>query len=155
MKRVHARHTARQLLEIMPLVMRTLAAELRASGELPAPAQFALLSLLSEQPRTLTEIAELRGVSLPSVSNSITALAERGWVRRTAPSRDRRVLILEVTPGGRSALERVKRAAENHLADVLAPLDLSTRKRLQEGLGILRELFAAPPTIGSVQRRRA
>ena len=65
--------------------MRTVAAELRAAGELPAPAHFGLLTMLSEQPRTLTELAALQGVSLPTMSNSISAMAHRGWVRRTAP----------------------------------------------------------------------
>src|SRR5215471_20436204 len=129
MTRVHARETARQLLEIMPLVMRTLAAELRAAGELPAPAHFAVLTMLNERARTLSELAALRGVSLPSMSNSIAALVQRGWIRRTAPAEDRRVVLLEVTPGGRAALERAARWAEARIADVLAPLDAPARRR--------------------------
>src|SRR5262249_32096513 len=85
MTRTQARETARELLKIMPLVMRTVAAELRSAGELPAPAHFPLLMMLNEQPRTLTELASLRGVSLPTMSNSITALVQRGWVRRMPP----------------------------------------------------------------------
>src|SRR3954464_11879960 len=143
MTRVQARDTAREILEIIPLVMRTVAAELRAAGEMPAPAQFGLLSILSGHPRMLTELATLQGVSLPSMSTSISALVERGWVRRGAPEGDRRVVMIEVTPAGRAALERVGRCAEVHLADVLAPLDLPARRRLQGGLGILRKVFAA------------
>ncbi len=84
MTRVQARETARDILQIVPLVMRTVAAELRAAGELPAPAHFGLLSILSEQPRMLTELASIQGVSLPTMSNSISAMVDRGWVRRTA-----------------------------------------------------------------------
>lgn len=120
MTRDQAREATRELLEIMPLVMRTVAAELRFSGELPTPAHFPLLMMLDEQPRTLTELAVLRGVSPPTMSNSITALVQRGWVRRSAPVKDRRVVILEVTSAGRAALERVGRCAEGHLAEVLA-----------------------------------
>src|SRR4029079_11056917 len=107
MTALHARESARELLEIMPLVMRTVAAEIRSSGELPAPAHFGLLMKLSEQPRTLTELAVLCGVSPPTMSNSVSALVQRGWVRRSAPARDRRLVILEVTTPGRTALERV------------------------------------------------
>jgi DNA-binding MarR family transcriptional regulator len=141
MTRVRARETAREILEIVPLVMRTIAAELRAAGELPAPAHFGLLSILSERPRMLTELAGIQGVSLPTMSNSISAMLERGWVRRNAPESDRRVVMIEVTATGRAALERVARAAEAHLADVLAPLDPPSRRRLQEGLGVLRKVF--------------
>src|SRR5438874_10679207 len=131
MTRDQARESARDVLEIIPLVMRTVAAELRAAGELPAPAHFGLLSFLSERPRMVTELASLQGVSLPTMSSSISAMAERGWVRRTGPEKDRRVVMIEVTSNGRAALERVARCAEAHLADVLAPLDPPARRRLQ------------------------
>lgn len=153
MNRSQARDAARQLLEIMPLVIRTLAAELRASGELPAPAHFALLSMLNEQPRTVSELAALRGVSLPSMSNSVAALVHRGWIRRTAPPHDRRVALLEVTTGGRAALDRVARGAESRLAEVLEPLDPGSRRHLQSGLNVLRKVFGPPPG-RSVRRRR-
>jgi len=144
MTRDQARESARDVLEIIPLVMRTVAAELRSAGELPAPAHFGLLSYLSEHPRTLTELAALQGVSLPTMSSSISAMADRGWVRRGAPERDRRTVLVEVTPNGRAALERVARCAEAHLAEVLAPLDTPSRRRLHSGLSVLRKVFARP-----------
>ena len=153
MTRGQARDTARKLLEVMPLVMRTVAAELRAAGELPAPAHFPLLHMLSERPRTLSELAAFRGVSLPSMSSSVTTLVGRGWVRRTAPQADRRVVMLEVTAGGRAALDRVARCAEQHLADVLAPLDAPSGRRLQAGLGVMRQVFAVPPATAGSRRR--
>jgi len=128
--------------------MRTVAAELRSAGEMPAPAHFGLLSILAARPRMLTELASLQGVSLPTMSNSISTMVERGWVRRTSPttlSADRRVVMIEVTATGRGALDRVSRCAEAHLAEVLAPLDLPARKRLQGGLGVLRKVFTGAP----------
>src|SRR5262245_57077690 len=153
MTRVQARETARDILQIVPLVMSTVAAELRAAGELPAPAHFGLLSILSERPRMLTELASIQGVSLPTMSNSISAMVDRGWVRRTAPGTDRRVVIIEVTVAGRSALERVAKAAEGHLAEVLAPLDGSSRRRLQNGLGVLRKIFAGKAPAAALSRK--
>jgi DNA-binding MarR family transcriptional regulator len=154
MTRVQARETARDILEIVPLVMRTVAAELRAAGELPAPAHFGLLSILSDRPRMLTELASIQGVSLPTMSNSISAMVERGWVRRNAPGADRRVVMIEVTVAGRAALERVARAAESHLADVLAHLDPTARRRLHGGLGVLRQVFASKLPPGGWANRR-
>src|SRR6516165_5304142 len=101
MTRGQARESARDILEIIPLVMRAVAAELRAAGELPAPAHFGLLSVLSERPRT------------------------------------------------RTALDRVARAAEAHLSEVLAPLDLPARRRLRSGLGVLRSVFTKPGANGA------
>lgn len=153
MTRSQARHTAHDILEIIPLVMRTIAAELRSAGELPAPAHFGLLSVLSARPRMLSDLASLQGVSLPTMSNSIRAMVERGWVRRAAPTFDRRVVMIEVTASGRAALERVRRCAEAHLADVLAPVDIPARRRLQAGLRVLRNVFATSAT-APAQRRR-
>jgi DNA-binding MarR family transcriptional regulator len=145
MTRTEARGSAREILKIVPLVMRTVAAELRAAGELPAPAHFGLLTMLVEHPRTLSELAALQGVSLPTMSNSISAMVDRGWVRRTAPTTDRRVVIIEVTATGRGTVERVGRAAEAHLSLLLAPLDTEARRRLKAGLGVLRKVFAQGP----------
>ena len=154
MTRDQARDSAREILEIIPLVMRTVAAELRAAGELPAPAHFGLLSVLSIRPRMLTDLASLQGVSLPTMSSSVSAMVERGWVKRLAPEDDRRVVMIEVTATGRAALERVSRAAESHLAEMLAPLDVATRRRLLGGLGVLRKVFAAAPALPSRKSHR-
>jgi DNA-binding MarR family transcriptional regulator len=154
MTRDQARESARDVLEIIPLVMRTVAAELRSAGELPAPAHFGLLSCLSEHSRTLTELAALQGVSLPTMSSSISLMADRGWVRRAPPESDRRMVIVEVTPNGRAALDRVARCAEAHLADILAQLDPPSRRRLHGGLGVLRKVFARPAA-GARSPRRA
>jgi len=154
MTRVQARESAREILEIIPLVMRTVAAELRAAGEMPAPAHFGLLSILAVRPRMLTDLASLQGVSLPTMSNSISAMVERNWVRRVAPEGDRRIVMIEVTPTGKAALERVGKAAEAHLSQVLAPLDLPAHRRLMAGLGVLRKAFAGAPTAGTRKARR-
>jgi DNA-binding MarR family transcriptional regulator len=155
MTRVQARESARELLEIVPLVMRTVAAELRAAGELPAPAHFGLLSILSDRPRMLTELASIQGVSLPTMSNSITAMVDRGWVKRGTPDEgDRRVIMIEVTATGKAALERVARAAEAHLAEALVALDAPSRRRLHGGLGVLRKIFAGKPPNGNGLSRK-
>jgi DNA-binding MarR family transcriptional regulator len=155
MTRSSTREAARNILKIIPLVMRTVAAELRAAGELPAPAHFGLLTMLGAQPRTLSELALLQGVSLPTMSNSISTLVQRGWVKRTSPARDRRVVLIEVTPHGRATLERVSRAAESHLAELLTTLDTPSRRRLQAGLAVLRRVFVATPTAKPPRLTRA
>ena len=106
----------------------------------------------------LTELASLQGVSLPTMSNSISAMEERGWVRRAAPAEhDRRVAMIDVTATGRAALDRVARSAEAHLAEMLAPIDVTSRRRLHNGLGVLRKILAveaAAPIHAATNRRR-
>ena len=75
------------------------------------------------------------------MSNSISALVDRGWVQRTGAGGDRRQVVIEVTPTGRAALDRVSACAERHLAEVLAPLDARSRRLVHQGLGRLRQVF--------------
>jgi DNA-binding MarR family transcriptional regulator len=141
MTKRQARRSAREILRIVPLVMRSLAAALRVVGELPAPAHFGLLMVMMEQPRTLSQLAALQGVTLPTMSNSISAMVQRGGVRRTAPVSDRRVVVIEVTPAGRATVERVGRAAETHLLHLLSPLDRNAGRQLRAGLEVMRAAF--------------
>jgi MarR family transcriptional regulator for hemolysin len=152
MSRTQSREAAREILQIMPLVMRAVAAELRSGGEMPAPAHFGLLMKLREQPRTLTELANHWGVSLPTMSNSIAALVQRDWVRRSPAPNDRRVTMIEITSEGRAVMDRVGRMAEARLASVLAPLDRRAQRRLHAGLAVLRDVFTTRP---APARRRA
>jgi len=62
--------------------------------------------------------------------------------------------MIDVTPIGRAALERVSRAAEAHMAEVLAPLDLPARRRLMGGLRVLRKAFAGAPACMSRKSHR-
>jgi DNA-binding MarR family transcriptional regulator len=155
MKNPKARQVARQILHIVPQVMRTLTAELQAARELSAPVHFALLSMISERPRNLTELARLRGVSLPTMSNSVSALAARGWVRRSAPAKDRRVIVITLMPSGRAALGRVRRSVERHLARRLAALDASGTRRLRQGLATLQRAFGPSAERGRAKRAGA
>lgn len=153
MTRAQSRDAARDILKIVPIVMRTVAAELRAAGELPAPAHFSLLAMVKLQPRTLTELAILQGVSLPTMSNSVSALVQRGWVKRTSPARDRRIVIIEATEEGLETLERVSKAAEGHLAERLLSIDDVSRRRLQSGLAVLTKIFTAEDGACAPKRR--
>jgi DNA-binding MarR family transcriptional regulator len=155
MPRSSTRDTAREILKIIPLVMRTVAAELRSAGDMPAPAHFGLLTMLGQQPRTLTELAVLQGVSLPTMSNSVSTLVQRGWVKRSSPARDRRVVLIEVTPLGKATVERVGKAAEAHLAELLGGVDPASRRRLRAGLAVLRKVFADAPATRAARAPRS
>jgi DNA-binding MarR family transcriptional regulator len=61
-------------------------------------------------------------------------------------------VIIEVTPTGKAALERVGRAAEAHLAVLLTPLDAVARRRLQAGLAVLRKIFSESNPAGRSHR---
>ncbi len=136
------RDVARQVLQIVPLVMRVVAAELRNAPHEIVPAHYRLLHMLCQGPRNLSDMAEMQAVSLPTMSNTIDTLEQRGWVTRTRSTDDRRVVVVALTPAGRHVLEVVEQQAEERLAVLLSGLSDEERLMLAEGLSILRRAFA-------------
>jgi DNA-binding MarR family transcriptional regulator len=136
---------ARRITEIIPLVMRTLALEMRSTGYLPAPQHCGLLVALSRRPYNLTELAERHAVSLPTMSSSINTLAERGWVTRARAADDRRVVMIEITPAGRGVLGELTDSVATRVSELLAGLSAAEVDQLVESLELLRKCFARMP----------
>lgn len=136
------KHAAREIVEILPLVMRTLRTELGQPAALPNPGHFPLLFMLSEGPHNLSELAEKHNVTLPTMSRTITTLSEHGFVRRTQSDEDRRRVVIELTDTGRGLLARITEEVIDHLAAVLSDLSASDRRKLIEGLAVLRAAFS-------------
>ena len=103
---------ARQIVEIVPLVMRCLAADVRKSGHTLSPSHFRMLTMLHERPWSLGELAEHEQISSPTVSRSISTLEERGWAERRVSPQDRRVVLAEITPQGEAVLGMLRASAE-------------------------------------------
>ena len=132
---------ARQLLSLLPLVMRAMAADMRRQGCVLPPTHFALPAMLARRPRTMGELAERMGVSAPTMSHLIATLAERGCVVRRQDPDDRRVTLIELTAFGRRLLQRHQVRAEERMARLLAALSPAKRQDLLSGLTALREAF--------------
>ncbi len=134
---------AHRVVEVVPLVMRRLAMEMRSTGYVPAPAHCRLLVVLAQRPHNLSELAEKQAVSLPTMSSSISTLVERGWVTRTRSPHDRRVAMVELTPAGRTVLEDMMRSVEARVGQAIASLTQEECDQLLAGLEALRGCFAA------------
>lgn len=132
---------ARQVVEVIPQVMRTLALEIRSTGHLPLPAHCPLLVILAERPHNLSELAEKHAVSLPTMSNSISRLVERGLVTRVRAPHDRRVVRVELTTAGKAALELMRRSVEERLARSLVNLSPEQCDEVLAGLEALAACF--------------
>lgn len=139
---VEERHQlAQQILEIFPLVMRSLAADMRQVSQLYHTAHFHLLWALEHRSYTLSELAEMRSVSLPTISNSITILEDRGWVRRVRSGEDRRKVAVEMTEAGQEMLNHIRQHNVHRVAEVIANLTSDDEAKISEGLLILRAAF--------------
>lgn len=132
-----------QILEIGPLMMRSLSAELRQGERVQDSAHFRLMWMLEHRSASLSELAERQMVSLPTMSNSITFLEQHGWVTRTRSSEDRRRVVIEMTPAGHEALAYVRQRMEAKVAEIIGALTPEQQADVTRGLAILRQAFIA------------
>lgn len=133
---------AREVFQVIPLVMRILASQMRQAGYELVPAQMQVLGMLLKGPRSLGELAQKQGVAPPTMSRTVNTLCQRGWVYRGKAKRDRRVVLIELTPAGKAVLDQGRRAAEGRLVELLAALSPEECEELMGGLAVLRAAFA-------------
>ena len=132
---------AQQLLSIIMPLTRSVAAELRKGEKSLNSAHIGALAMLSERPCNLSELAEYQGVSLPTMSGSISRLEKRGWVQRVRSTADRRVVMVELTPKGYQRLGEMVQQAESYLIRLLGNLSTAEQEKLTDGLTVLQKLF--------------
>ncbi len=146
MSKSEVKAVAQEIIKVIPQVMRTIGAERQGSGYTIPPAHFHLLAILANHPCNLSELAVRHAVSLPTMSNSISVLVERGWVNRVPLPDDRRQVLLELTPDGRVVLTEIKSRAEARVAEMLGKLSSDDLASLSAGLAVLEQAFTHPVT---------
>jgi DNA-binding MarR family transcriptional regulator len=87
----------------------------RASAQPPADglslAQHQLLTPLASEPaQTIRALADAAGVAAPTATRMLDGLERAGYVTRAADVKDRRCVVVDLTPDGRTALEVTGRA---------------------------------------------
>jgi DNA-binding MarR family transcriptional regulator len=82
---------------------------LQASGEGLSPTQGQILAALSlEGPQTGTELSARLGVTLPTISDSVRALVDKGLVVRKPDPRHPRASLLQPTAAGRARAAKAR-----------------------------------------------
>lgn len=133
-------------LQVIPQVMRVMAAEIRKSGLDIEPIYISLLGCLAQGDRSLGDLASVVCVSPPTMSKTISTLEGRDWVRRQRSEGDRRVVLVSLTPDGRSVLRQAQDYMVDRIADTLGVLDFAQCETLMSGLQVLDEVFAPAPS---------
>ncbi len=134
---------AREMLDVVPLVMRAIRAEMRShrAPDLSVPQFRALLYLQRHPGASLSAVSDHLGLTPPSTSKLVDGLVARGLVARQLSPTDRRRIMLMVTPPGAAVLQTASEATQAHLAQALARLDEGSRATVLEAMQALRALF--------------
>lgn len=136
-----ASEVAHLAMETVPGAMRRIRMGLRAAGRnTMSPQRLAILRVLVAQDLTLGELADMQGVSAPTMSTAVAALSSEGLLTRTIDPVDRRRVIVSITDLGRTRLATLGVTAEAALARVLADLSQEDLDALAKGLLVLHRL---------------
>jgi DNA-binding MarR family transcriptional regulator len=102
---------------------------------------FHLTSILERHgPMSMSRIAELVDVSFPTATGIVDRLEERGLVERVRVPDDRRLVLVQLTEGGRQALRDVDVLKEAFLEKVLTGLEPSNLAALSAVLRDVRRV---------------
>ncbi len=133
---------ARELLEVVVLAMQAVRVEMRRGARGLTVPQFRSLAFIGHHPGCgLCSLAEHVGLTCPSMSRLVDGLAARSLVDRKACTKDRRRVILNLTPQGRELMLSVKNEAVMGLAGRLSPFPPEELKSAVQALSRLRPLF--------------
>jgi DNA-binding MarR family transcriptional regulator len=130
-----------RILDVLPVVMRVLAAQMRGTRHGLSSGHLPVLAALQFATHTQVELAEMMSVSSATMSNTLTALEERGWIERQRSTADRRQVHIHLTAQGRQALHESTEDMEHYIAGLLEGLDAEQRHELLKGLDVLEAVF--------------
>ena len=145
---------AREVLEVIPQVMRVLRTEMRLNraADLTVP-QFRTLKFLDREPgSSLSAVAEHVGLALPSMSTLVEGLVARKLILRNTAPDDRRRVTLHLTAIGQSLVAETFAATQARLAERLAAVAPGDRAAVVQALECLRLIFASNAVLEESKR---
>ena len=106
------------------------------------PTRLAALAALTRYPDGLRQgdLAELMGVSAPSMTRLVEIMLEAGWVERLRDPGDQRALLIRLAPVGRKTLDTLRDESTGQLSEELADLTPEERAALAAAVPVLRKL---------------
>jgi|SRR5271157_1384662 len=146
---------AREVVEVVPAIMRTIRAEMRSrrGADLSVP-QFRAMFYLHRNPgASLSTVAEHLGLTSPTVCKMIDGMVSHRLVTRLPSSSDRRKVILTLTAEGQTILEKARNGTQLRLMEVLAGLTPEERDSVHQVMQLLSTLFSPATSAQPVSKR--
>jgi DNA-binding MarR family transcriptional regulator len=125
-------------------LLRRLAQEDRATG-ISAPRLSALSVLVFGGPRTIGALAALEGVTPPTMTRLVAAMAADGLVERLEDPADRRIVRVQASETGRSLLLAGRDRRVAALASMVASLTPKERRRLDQAAAAIEAMLTPRP----------
>jgi MarR family transcriptional regulator for hemolysin len=134
---------ARELLEVVPLVMRDIRAQMRSkrTPDLTVPQFRAMVFVNRNSGSSLSEVADHIGITLPSTSKLVDDLIKNDLMSRGEHPEDRRRVRLAVTHRGLTILQASRKATLTYLAEKLVETNSDEREAIVKAMKAMRSAF--------------
>jgi len=86
-------------------------------------------------------VAEMLGTGLPTATGLVNRMEDRGLVERLRDADDRRVVLVQLSDGGRSELSALQATRRRRMAAALEKLSQQQRHDLLDAIRNLRRAF--------------
>ena len=117
-----------QVIRTFPRMFRTIKHGLRAAEGNPALAdlgeqQMWVLYMLNRGPQLTSELARMFNVAMPTMTRTVDALVQKGFVERQQDAQDRRKMYLRLTEAGEQVAGTAHASFRRGVAHFLSPLN--------------------------------
>lgn len=132
-----------QLVARLRLVISRLARRLRQETETGvSPSMLSALATIERLgPCTLGDLAATERIQPPTVTRVVNRLHEEGLVDRIADPADRRIIRVQLSPTGKTFLQRARTRKNAYLARTLRSLDPSEIAAIETAVATLERLL--------------
>jgi DNA-binding MarR family transcriptional regulator len=96
---------------------------------------------------TISEVASAIGISLPTASELVEQLDDKGWVERKTNPADRRQVLLELTPEARAVAEELHEFRRGQMRAALMRFSPKERPLFVRSLQVLADVLGESVTI--------
>lgn len=102
----------------------------------------ALNQLLSAKSIPMTEVGEKLNITKPAVTHLVDRLEEKGYLKRVAHPRDRRIHLIEIQPKGEKITREIQTHFLNYLLHAFGKLSADHRKIVVHFYATLNETIS-------------
>jgi DNA-binding MarR family transcriptional regulator len=114
----------------------------RGAADLPDPQFNVLAILLREGSLSPGALADVEHVQPPTMTRTVNALAQLGFVQKSEHPTDGRQVVVSLTPAGEAEVRETRRRRDAWLAGRLEVLSAEDRRTLAHAADLLRRIAA-------------
>ncbi len=137
--------TAACIIELIPYLSRTISAEARQTlgdGWFTLVHLRVMAHIRRSRGCSLGELAERRGVSLPTMSKMVSSLVDKGLITREPDPTNRRAVVIHLTEAGDKLYHEVLSKLQQDLAQEVEVLTPAQRAQLVTSLETLARVLS-------------